>query len=317
MRLVFICVWVFCLVFPIEVWGKETSQRKNLAQKRAKKRNKNVSSKRIIKRDSTKKNVTKRRKKDRFPPMLLQNGNSGERVSIRLYDERGYSRKEALGKLKDFLRCRRTGRKYRIHWRLVSHLYNVFRHFDGKKMIFYSGVRHPKVCKARESRHITGQALDFRVEGVSNRALRDYVMSRFRKVGVGYYPSSIFVHFDVREKSAFWVDLSRPGQNYRYVENPREYLREEQLGFAKKAEAKAEKEPLEIEPELEQKASESSVATHEQDELGTLELKTSELIAPEIAMPEQKAPNMGSPFPGRVFGKENLLNRFKPSPLPL
>ncbi|HEY2513991.1 MAG TPA: hypothetical protein VGI39_24155, partial [Polyangiaceae bacterium] len=32
----------------------------------------------------------------------------------------------------------------------------------------------------------------------------------------GYYPNSTFVHMDVREKSAFWIDFSRPGEPPRY-----------------------------------------------------------------------------------------------------
>ena len=54
-----------------------------------------------------------------------------------------------------------------------------------------------------------GLACDFRVVGVGNTQLRDYLRQTFKKVGVGYYPNSSFVHLDVRkDQSAFWIDYS-------------------------------------------------------------------------------------------------------------
>jgi hypothetical protein len=51
--------------------------------------------------------------------------------------------------------------------------------------------------------------------GVPNSALRDYLRT-LRDVGVGYYPNSTFVHLDVRERSASWVDYAGPGESPRY-----------------------------------------------------------------------------------------------------
>jgi hypothetical protein len=59
-----------------------------------------------------------------------------------------------------------------------------------------------------------------RIEGVPNWALRDFLLT-LERVGVGYYPNSFHVHLDVREQSASWVDLSRPGQRPRYVRSKR------------------------------------------------------------------------------------------------
>lgn len=39
-------------------------------------------------------------------------------------------------------------------------------------------------------------------------------------MGVGYYPRSTFVHLDVRDRSAYWVDRSRPGQAPQYQRQP-------------------------------------------------------------------------------------------------
>ncbi|MEZ4248989.1 MAG: hypothetical protein R3B99_12185 [Polyangiales bacterium] len=49
-----------------------------------------------------------------------------------------------------------------------------------------------------------------------NRDLRDFCAPP-RGFGVGYYPNSSFVHFDVRRRSAYWVDRSGPGEAPEYV----------------------------------------------------------------------------------------------------
>ena len=161
----------------------------------------------------------KTRKRDRFPPMRLLNVNSGQRLSVRVYDRRGHVYKPDLKKLRHFLRCRRTGRTHPIAWRLVKNLYRVSRAFPGRTIRVYSGFRHRSIAKLKTSNHTRGRAIDFGIRGVSNRRLRDYLRKRFARVGVGYYPNSLFVHFDVRPKqSAFWVDLSRPGRRARYTD---------------------------------------------------------------------------------------------------
>ena len=65
------------------------------------------------------------------------------------------------------------------------------------------------------SNHNFGRALDFRVQGVRNEELRDFCRT-LRNTGCGYYPNSTFVHIDVRDAKAYWVDLSRPGEPPRY-----------------------------------------------------------------------------------------------------
>lgn len=46
--------------------------------------------------------------------------------------------------------------------------------------------------------------------------VRDSTLARFLRkqgfVGVGYYPTSHFVHLDVRSRSYFWMDRSGPGR---------------------------------------------------------------------------------------------------------
>ena len=87
-------------------------------------------------------------------------------------------------------------------------------HFPGKTMTVVSGYRDPRVrtSSAHRSNHTRGRAIDLRIEGVSNRALRDLVRRSFEGVGIGYYPNSSFVHIDIRERSAQWIDFAGPGQ---------------------------------------------------------------------------------------------------------
>jgi hypothetical protein len=79
-----------------------------------------------------------------------------------------------------------------------------------------SGYRIAGGFTKHESRHVKGAAIDFRIEGVPNRALRDH-LRLYDDVGVGFYPHSSFVHFDVRSSNAYWIDLSGPGQKPTYL----------------------------------------------------------------------------------------------------
>jgi hypothetical protein len=60
-----------------------------------------------------------------------------------------------------------------------------------------------------------GRALDFRIRGVRNEELWAFCRT-LRNAGCGYYPNSTFVHLDVRESKAFWIDRSRPGEPPQY-----------------------------------------------------------------------------------------------------
>src|SRR5262249_26250355 len=60
-----------------------------------------------------------------------------------------------------------------------------------------------------------GKAIDFHVVGVPNEVVRDFCRT-LKNVGCGYYPNSTFVHMDVRDKDAFWIDYSKPGEPPRY-----------------------------------------------------------------------------------------------------
>jgi uncharacterized protein YcbK (DUF882 family) len=101
-----------------------------------------------------------------------------------------------------------TDKVMRVHPGLVLRLQKIAKHYPGKVIEIISGYRPD----SREtSRHHHGHALDLRVAGVTREKLRDYLRS-YEDTGVGYYPNSFFVHMDVREAKAYWVDRSGPGE---------------------------------------------------------------------------------------------------------
>jgi len=103
-----------------------------------------------------------------------------------------------------FLRDHYTNQPTRMDTRLISVLEHVAGRFDAKRIEVVSGYRSPKYNLmlrkeghqvARHSQHMEGHAVDFRIRGVATKEILHYVKS-LRTGGVGYYPSSQFVHSD-------------------------------------------------------------------------------------------------------------------------
>jgi uncharacterized protein YcbK (DUF882 family) len=103
------------------------------------------------------------------------------------------------------LRCHFTNEPTEMDARLFAVLSLAARHFGVERVEIISGFRAEKynlVLRkkgrevARNSHHTLGHAVDFRLPGVSTRRLRDWAR-RLRLGGVGYYPSSGFIHVDV------------------------------------------------------------------------------------------------------------------------
>jgi len=100
--------------------------------------------------------------------------------------------------------------------RLVSLVGIVANHFGGRAIEVVSGYRgYTPTQYTPHSNHNYGKAMDFRIRGVSDEALRDFCRT-LRSAGCGYYPNSSFVHLDVRDTKAYWVDWSRPGEPPKY-----------------------------------------------------------------------------------------------------
>jgi uncharacterized protein YcbK (DUF882 family) len=168
--------------------------------------------------------------KKRPPPKpkvieLLQ-VNTKEVLKLRYTDERGRPVRDLQKRANRFFRCHHTGTVGRMHPRLLRLLFETGRHWPGQRLEVVSGYRHPTVAKNPHSPHMKGLACDFRVVGVKNTDLRDYLRRAYPHIGVGYYPNSSFVHMDVRQgPSAFWIDYSGPGENALYSDNASEDLK--------------------------------------------------------------------------------------------
>jgi uncharacterized protein YcbK (DUF882 family) len=168
----------------------------------------------------------KKPKAPKNPPVVLYTVNHKETFALRLRDAQGKPIKGNQKRFDRLLRCHHTETKHAMNPRLMRVLYQTGRHWPGRRVEIVSGYRHPTVAKNPRSPHMKGLACDFRVDGVKAADLRDYLRKNFEKVGVGYYPNSTFVHVDVRkDRSAFWIDYSGPGERAVYSENPNEDLR--------------------------------------------------------------------------------------------
>ncbi|HEX4447295.1 MAG TPA: DUF882 domain-containing protein [Polyangiaceae bacterium] len=83
-------------------------------------------------------------------------------------------------------------------------------HFAAAPVVVVSAWRD------KASRHGTGEAIDFKLRGVSARVLAAYLRG-LPRAGVGIYtnPRTQFVHLDVRDQSYHWLDASPPGTKWR------------------------------------------------------------------------------------------------------
>jgi LysM repeat protein len=132
-----------------------------------------------------------------------------------VFDKKG---KVAAGAVESISRLfAATGSRPRVDARLIALLADVSEHFGGRPLRIVSGWRDHSYFE--DSRHKHSQAVDFSIPGVANTVVRDYVR-RFRNCGVGYYPNSSFVHLDVRESAAYWVDYAGPGEPPRSKPRP-------------------------------------------------------------------------------------------------
>lgn len=138
-----------------------------------------------------------------------------EQYDIHVGDKKGRVSPTALKTFEKMMRSP-SGMAHPIEPRLISLLGVVSNHFGSRKIEVVSGFRPFTPTQYNpHSNHMHGKAIDFRVAGVPNEALRDFCRT-LKNVGCGYYPNSVFVHMDVRDQSTFWIDYSKPGEAPRY-----------------------------------------------------------------------------------------------------
>lgn len=146
------------------------------------------------------------------PMLTLQALNMPDRVTIAASSDRGGFSAEDLDRVAHVLRDPRTGNEHPIDPRLLDLVYRVARNFDAHEVRIISGYRTPR--SARHSNHAKGRAIDLVVPGASDEDVAKFARDQ-GFTGVGVYPTSGFVHLDVRERSYFWVDYSGPGKRNR------------------------------------------------------------------------------------------------------
>ena len=150
--------------------------------------------------------------------MNLRHVNTKKKTTrLRVVEKKGKKlrvRKRAKKNLeRHYFKDWRTGKRRRYPERIIWNLYRVAQHFDAEIQII-SAYRHNE---RKGSRHKQATAVDFRVKGVDPKTVWKYC-KRFGKVGLGWYPTSRFVHMDARKKSYYWIDDSGPGEASRYRE---------------------------------------------------------------------------------------------------
>ncbi|HXX68636.1 MAG TPA: DUF882 domain-containing protein [Polyangiaceae bacterium] len=140
------------------------------------------------------------------PMLALRTINHGESLAIPSSSDEGEFSAIDLDRAARLLRAA-GGEEHPVDPRVLGLVYRIQTHFRVPEIRVVSGYRVPK--PASRSNHGRGRAVDLIVPGIVDEDVAAFVRE-LGFVGVGIYPSSQFVHVDVRPRSYFWVDFSRP-----------------------------------------------------------------------------------------------------------
>lgn len=146
------------------------------------------------------------------PKLVLGTLGGNNRVDFEAAGERGGFSAFDLDRAASVLRDPGSGNQFPVEPRLLDVVYRIQAHFHAQELRIMSGYRTPR--SRTSSNHGKGRALDFVVPGAADEAVAKFARE-LGYVGVGVYPTSGFVHVDVRERSYFWTDSSGPGKRNR------------------------------------------------------------------------------------------------------
>src|SRR5207249_108864 len=92
----------------------------------------------------------------RNAPIELYSVNSKESLVLRLRDDRGRPVRGVQKRFDHLLRCHNTNVQHPMNPRLVRLLYQIGKHYPGRRIEVVSGYRHPTVAKNPHSPHMQG-----------------------------------------------------------------------------------------------------------------------------------------------------------------
>ena len=137
--------------------------------------------------------------------LSLYNIHTGENINTTYWADGSYI-PDALSQMNHLLRDYRTGAATDMDTELFDLLYSIRTNLDSSKPFnIISGYRSPQTNAmlnsnssgvAKKSLHMQGKAMDINLPGRDLSELKK-IATNLRQGGVGYYPSSDFVHVDV------------------------------------------------------------------------------------------------------------------------
>lgn len=135
----------------------------------------------------------------------LYHSHTGESIDA-TFRVNGHYDPAVLDKLNWFLRDWRTDQPTKMDPRLFDVVWETYRAAGADQpIVVFSAYRSPETnamlrrrshSVAEYSQHMLGKAMDTTMPGMSMEKIREFGM-RMQRGGVGYYPSSNFVHLDV------------------------------------------------------------------------------------------------------------------------
>ncbi len=128
--------------------------------------------------------------------MTLYNVNTRESETFVLPFDGVLSRADQK-RITHLFRCKRTGHELAPDQGLIKVLASVAQRYDGHVLEVVSAHRHNRGT-SRTSKHRTGHALDFRVQGVNVKDVRSFIWKMQEPIGLGYYRVQKFLHVDWR-----------------------------------------------------------------------------------------------------------------------
>ncbi|WP_394828463.1 YcbK family protein [Pendulispora albinea] len=146
------------------------------------------------------------------PMLAIYSLNTNERIEMAAAGERGGFSARDLDRAAHVLREPASGCEHPMDPRLLDLAYRIQSFFRAQEIRVVSAYRAPR--RHRRSNHGLGRAIDMIVPGATDEEVAKFARE-LGFVGIGVYPSSGFVHVDVRQRSYFWVDRSGPGRRNR------------------------------------------------------------------------------------------------------